>query len=349
MNLRYPLFPAIRHDPSRLSLRLLLAATAVLACASTAAAQDDAAAHPGVLKLEPGWSGGAPAWATPAVRAAAAAHARAISDAVRAAAAVARPMGYDVTLRTGLGYPDERGPLRPVVSGFLFFYEPGDAGHLVRGEEGPTFGLEANRPLECAFRDLDDAFTELPDGRRVYGAPVQAGTDHGYAVFDHPESGSCTLVTSITRPLWLPVSQRQVLNVLLGRFRATRDEARRQLAAHPNAQAAAALLPTLEAQVQGMEAEMASLTPAELDGPAYLSSSTERPSRLTSQPGPDAVALVTPNPAYLDASAPLDRVQALSVAVQMSPRYRFYSERRAAAFQAIHDGLDWAALQALVR
>jgi hypothetical protein len=330
------------------SLAVRLAAAAVLACAPAAAAQQDPARHPGVLKLEPSWAGPAPVWASGA-RPAATERVRRLYDAVRAAPAVATPVGYDVTLRGGVGYPDERGPLRPVVSGFLFFYGTDDAGHVVRDGEGPTFGIEANRPLTCAFRDLSDPFVELPDGRQVFGEPVQVGTDHGYPVYDHPESGSCTLVSAISRPLWLPVTQRQVLNVLLGRFRAMRDEARRQLAAHPGADAARALLQPLEDQVRGMEQEIASLAPSELDGPAYLSSSGERASRLSSHPAPDAVALVTPNPAYLDASAPLDRVQTLSVSVQMSPGYRFYSEQRAAAFRAIHDGMDWTALQALVR
>ena len=274
--------------------------------------------------------------------------------ALQHAPALSAPVGYDVSFRRSLHFEGRAEPMQGGISAILFLYEKDqDTGKLVPGEEGPGLGVNINEPFGCVFADYHQPYME-DDSGRVYFEPKPDGTEHGYPHYPNSAAGGCTLVSSINRPLWLPVSRERVLKPMIEKQRAglveVRDMIARLKVSLPNGVPAdvATQLKEQETRIHALEAEFAAMSPAERASQAYFWPDSHGLTPIVGAGHEGATALVAPNPAYL-AGTPRTAIQTVSLWLDMPETYQWYTPFKGQIFQKIRDGLDWDALAALVR
>jgi len=301
----------------------------------------DAEQHPGVFRAVRN-ADVAVANATPAARQAALDNLTRIIDALKHSPAISMPVGYDVSLVRSLRFPGRTAPMRAGISGVLFLYDRNEqTGQFEPGEEGPGFAVTVNDPLACAFTDLNQPYMH-DDAGEVFFEPKSNGTDHGYAHYPHYPVSGCTLVTTITRPLWLPVSRERVLTSILENQRKGLQELR-DMMARLKASLPQAITPELQEQLKkremdsaALEAELAHMTPAERGSQAYFWPDSRGSTPIVGAGHEGATALVTTNRAYLDSTLLSTRVQTLSVYIEMPQTYQWYNAFKGATFKRIH-------------
>src|SRR5581483_9934005 len=172
-------------------------------------------------------------------------------------------------------------------------------------------------------------------------------------------NGQCVVIASSSEPAYVPVTRERFMKLHLLALHARAEQGRKNIGG---------LDPALRAKV---EPDLAQFDRAVAGEEARLNdmSADERAQAATIDWGPNgnwstaqlvppdkegAVTLMSPNPAIFDATQPPTRVQVVTVFLPFvergvkPPRLEEDSLRRAHA-EAIRDGLDWSALEAIVR
>jgi hypothetical protein len=330
-------------------------ATAVPASAQKLAPssrQAAAATHPGKLVMRPDQLSGAAA-RSPAARA----MAEAILAIVQRDAALTHPVGYEVTLHREVGQDGEVPIGAPFyagaawdVWGYSVFTVP--AGGEVVDTDG-RFGMSilANS-ISCDPAVVED----VPD----HGLPIVTGTQktgdyRGHPIYD----GQCVVITSSAEPPYVPVSRERFMRMHLSALHAEQERGKKTIAdLDPNTRAKLAPdLAAFDRAVAEEEARFAAMSAADRAAPATIdwgAGGNWKTAQLVPPDRDGAVRLMSPNPAIFDAKLPATKAQVVTVFLPFvqrgvkPPRLEEDSLRRSHA-AAIRDGLDWSALEAMVR
>jgi hypothetical protein len=276
--------------------------------------------------------------------------------------AIASPVGYMVTLHREVGSNVGRAsadgaPFYAGVSGAYWGY------FLVDGKPSPDasgktpIDAYVNNLLGCPHSedfDVEHRDKPMPDGGPLIFAGVrQTGQLRGHPIYN----GQCVVLTNRHEPPFLPVSRERYRKLEILGMRAKVDRFRQQVDYDKlDAKWRAAYDENFkESQriIAGREAELARMSAEDRAAPAAMRHDGVDDSTLVSADDPDGIPLVTINPAFYDRSLPASAPQILVVNVpfvqpDVTPKGTPDEPPRRTHGERIRDGLDWAALEAMV-
>lgn len=279
---------------------------------------------------------------------------------LRADPGVAHPAGYDITAnrvmgRARAGY-DVGAAYHAGLWGNVWQIASRGDGHggreVVDAGKLP-FALLTN----TAWCDGEYA-NAAPDG----GPPIlegvrQTGQLHGHPVYD----GKCILITARPVPAFVPVTRERYLRIQVRQLEAQAAKTRKddkQMHAQGQDPRFVALFDSsvivMDSLVGAAKAQLDSLTPPERSTPAWVLHQDAHDSSLVDPGTAGAAPLMSENPALFDATLPPDQPQVIALLLpfaqpDVAPTGFEEDPERRANVQAIVHGLDWAALEAMVR
>lgn len=299
----------------------------------------------------------------PADRRAALALADSLLAVFRRDPAIASPTGYAVTLHREVGANlgtarADGAPIYAGVSGAYWGY------FLVDGRPNPDasgktpIDAYVNNLLACPHSedfDVEHRNKPMPDGGRpIFAGVRQTGEFRGHPIYN----GQCVVLTNRHEPTFLPVTRERYRKLEIIGMRAKVERFRQQIDYDK-------LDPKWRAEydksfeesrqiIAGREAELTRMSAADRVAPAAVRHSGVDDSTLVSVDDPDGIPLVTINPAFYDPSLPASAAQIIVVNVPfvqpgVTPKGPPDEPERRAHGERIRDGLDWAALEAMVR
>jgi len=287
--------------------------------------------------------------------------ARAMADAILAVVkrddAIAHPIGYEIALRREIGVDRDASIGAPFQAGAawdVWGYSAFVDSH--GGESIDTdgrFGMSVlANSVACDALAVDD----VPD----HGLPVVPGMKKTGEYRGHPIwNGQCVIISSNADPAYVPVTRERFMKLHLLALHDEQEKGRKNLTGL-DAALRAKIEPDLAAfdrAVAAEEARLSAMSAAERSQPATIdwgAGGNWKTAQLVPPDKDGAIALMSPNAAIYDKKLPPTRVQLLTVFLPFvqrgvkPPRLEEDSLRRAHA-EAIRDGLDWAALDAMVR
>lgn len=275
---------------------------------------------------------------------------------VKRDAAIGHPVGYEIALRrtverdrdTPIGAPFQAGA-RWDVWGYSVFVDTHGAESI---ETDGRFGMSIlTNSVSCDALPVDD----IPD----HGLPVVPGMRTTGEYRGHPIwNGQCVVIASRSEPAYVAVTRERFMKMHLLALREEQQKGRKNLAG-VDAALRAKIEPDLAAfdrAVAGEQARLDAMSATERTQPATIdwgAGGNWKTAQLVPADKDGAVALMSPNPAIYDTTLPPTRVQVVTVFLPFvqrgvkPPRLEEDSLRRAHA-EAIRDGLDWTALEAMV-
>jgi hypothetical protein len=316
--------------------------------------QAAAAAHAGklVMKADEVTGGRSPAQAQAA---------RAMADGILAVVkrddAIAHPVGYEIALRREIGVDRDTPIGAPFAAGAAWdvwgysVFVDAHGGESIDTDGRFGMSILANS-VSCDALAVDD----IPD----HGLPVVPGMRKTGEYRGHPIwNGQCVIISRSAEPAYIPVTRERFMKLHLLALRDEQAKGRKNLAG-VDAALRAKIEPDLAAFDRAVAAEQARLdamSASERAQPATIdwgAGGNWKTAQLVPSDRDGAVALMSPNPAIYDGKLPPAQVQVVSVFLPFvqrgvkPPRLEEDSLRRAHA-EAIRDGLDWPALDAMVR
>ena len=275
---------------------------------------------------------------------------------------IAHPVGYSVRLqraygrRTDWAQFDSGLPFYAGVFGTLFAPSvkpsPTSFGN-------PEFGVYVNTVLQCPLNEFSPPSAHGTAWHLNGNLPVvqggrRTGTFHGYPLYD----GDCLILTHSKQPPFRPLTRADYLQLQIADLKANLDKTHQQFAGQSLTPALREAIATADQQIQGViaqqEQELASMDSETRQAPAAVRTGYEQ-AELVDESAEDAVPLSVPNPAFFDRSLPPLQVQAVVLFLPFlqsdSPRAGLpagLAPDWKPAVQQIRDGLDWAALEALL-
>jgi hypothetical protein len=205
--------------------------------------------------------------------------------------------------------------------------------------------------LTCGSDDQLPA--ELDGGPRMLSTMRRTGTFHGHPVYD----GTCVILSHRPGTPVVPVTRERWLRLHTEYFRrqlAKVAEARAQLVQmHASLDEFDQDVARLRQHVQDLDGQLAAMPPAERTAPAWVHES-HGDTALVAPDTPDAVPLQQVNTAFVDRALPNDAPQAIAVVIGDGILESTWQNDGDRAFrwqiaQRVRDGIDWAALEAMLR
>ena len=344
-----------------------LAAASILAALALAGpwralrAEPQSGARPGAFVLGIDRQiGGSPV--DPAQREAASALATSVLDILRRDPAVASPTGYSVRVnratgkRTDWAHFDSGLPFYAGAFGTLFSV---DARPNPGGQGAANFGIYANTVLGCPATEFQHPGSKAPwrieDDRPVLIGERRTGELHGYPIYDR----QCVVLSTRKDPPFVPLTRERFLRLRIQDLRARLASVRTQYAGQATDETVRAAIDSavklITEAVEEQESALAAMSDAERAAPSYVRPG-DGEARLVDPDEDGAEPLTVPNPAFFDRARPPSVAQILAVYlpyVQSGPRSDVVPpdlpEEWRPAMEKIRDGLDWAALEALLR
>ncbi|MGE5102463.1 MAG: hypothetical protein ACM3SX_20950 [Deltaproteobacteria bacterium] len=299
----------------------------------------------------------------PADRRAALALADSLLAVFRRDPAISSPLGYIVTLHREVGSnvgtaSTDGAPFYAGVSGAYWGY------FLVDGKPSPDasgktpINAYVNNLLACPHSEdyaIENRDKPMLDGGPLIFADVrQTGEFRGHPIYN----GQCVVLTNRHEPPFLPVTRERYRKLEILGMRAKVERFRQQVDYDKlDPKWRAAYDKSFEESRQIIaerEAELARMSAEDRAAPAAVRHSGVDDSTLVSADDPDGNPLVTINPAFYDRSLPSSAAQIVVVNVPfvqsgVTPKGTPDEPPRRAHGERIRDGLDWAALEAMVR
>ncbi len=224
-----------------------------------------------------------PGGATPAQGQAAAASALQLEHILRGDPALAKPVGFVAGTNSSIGGDPSFGtavpgdPIPSVVHLQIWEFAYGDSTDF----QNVPWGLDVlvNQPRCMRLRPVASFGAKVTDS--MFYKPRADGDVHGYPRYRAgPDEPGVIVMSRSSQPEWVPVSAERFLTY--------------QIAAARSAGAIAG-----SGKVAELQAELAHLAPAARQAPAMIDLSATQPSGLAHE-GELLIAIVAPNPAFLD-------------------------------------------------
>ncbi len=287
-----------------------------------------------------------------------------ILDVLRRDSAIAAPVGYTVNLRRIVAGRDT------TLAAGAMPYSAGVAGaywgyFLKDGKPDPDasgktpISVYANTLTGCSTYDedyqIEDRGKPMLDG----GPPIltglrQTGEFRGHPIYD----AECVVMTNRPEPLYLPVTRERYMRLEILGMRAKVARTRKEI----NYEALDAKFRALydsafkvsDQMIAARQATLDAMSPSERAAPAAIRHNDIADSTLAAPGDPDAVRLITLNPAFFDRTLPASKAQIIIVDLPfvqsgIAPAHSPDEPERRAHGERIRDHLDWAALETMVR
>jgi hypothetical protein len=204
-------------------------------------------------------------------------------------------------------------PGRPIKTtlGFIAYpYTINPTTHLPESSaEGAPFTIAINDPDVV----LGNGTYRVDEDARFTFAPEPAGTIDGLPVYS--TSDRFIVISKDNRPLFVPVTQQQLLELRIVQRRRSLADLKTALANLPDTPAKAASLDAEQKRLTSLESELVRLSAADRMQPALDpdGARTTRASGLAEPGAPRTRAIVTVNPGLMDATRPRTDVQLIVI------------------------------------
>jgi hypothetical protein len=284
--------------------------------------------------------------------------ASALRDLLQHDPAIATPRGFSARLhraygkRTDWGSFDSGQPFYAGVYGTLF---PANVKPAPTHFSGPNFGIWANTVLACPMTEFTP-FGAAQPWRLNGNLPVvqggrRTGEIQGFEIYD----GQCAIATRTKIPAFLPLTREQYATFQI----AMRKDELKKVPSAESAQgemrdAIESGTRQLETLIAKLEQELAKMSPSERQAPVAVRLGYGE-TQLADVADAGAVPLSVPNPAVFDQGLQGTAIQSIAVYIPfLQPGNRAtglppgLSVDWRAVTEKIRDGLDWAALKALL-
>jgi len=299
----------------------------------------------------------------PSARRAAAALADSLLSVLRRDPALSSPIGYTVSLHrvAGSNSGDARADgarFYAGVSGAFWGFLLKDGAPEPEASGKTPFDAYVNNLWACPYSEdyaIEARGKSMIDG----GLPILAGIRRTGELRGHPiYNGQCIVLTNRREPPFLPVSRERYLKLELLGMRAKLDAFRRQIdydKLDPNMRAAYDnSLEESNRIITARAAELERMSAADRAAPAAVRQNGVDDSTLVAPDEDGAAPLVTINPAFFDRSLPGGVAQVITVNLPfvqagVTPQRTPDEPARRAHAEKIRDGLDWAALERMLR
>lgn len=222
----------------------------------------------------------------------------------------------------------------------------------------PDFGIYANTVLQCPMNEFSPPGAKQP-WRLAGNLPVlqggrRTGEIHGFAIYD----GQCAIAGRGKQPPFLPLTHEQYVKLQIGSLNDQLMNLPSDASSIPAMRDAyQSAITQLKEAIGQLQQQLANMSMAERSAPVAVRTGYME-ATLSSIDDREAVPLSVPNPAFFDRSLPTSTVQSIAVYLpflQAGPRqaglppgppqdWQFLP-----AAEAIRDGLDWAALGAMLK
>lgn len=226
---------------------------------------------------------------------------RAIRTALLATPALIALHGYDWETNARIDGHEAGRPVKARLGYIAYPYAfNARTGRAESSAEGAPFTIAVNDPDVV----LGNGGYLVDEEARFTFAPVSAGTVDRFPAYVSGEN--FVVITRDGRPLFVPVTQRQFLDVRIAERRKSLDGTRASLASVGDSPAKTALLQSEEQRLHGVEAELAAMTDAQRAQPALDpdGAPTSRASGLADPGSAKSRAIVMVNPAMFDPKKP---------------------------------------------